>query len=73
MRAFPKPLAVVALAALAGTACRPQPAIKAPAPEFADLVLHGGKVVTVDSDLGASAFGSRESENPMPPGLWTGG
>ena len=28
MRAFPKPLAVVALAALAGTACGPQPPIK---------------------------------------------
>ena len=52
MRAFAKRSAAIVLAALAGTACGPQPATKAPAPEFADLVLRGGKVVTVDPALG---------------------
>ena len=52
MRSAPPRLAAVVLAALASTACGPQPATEAPAPEFADLVLRGGKVVTVDVDLG---------------------
>ena len=52
MRSAPPRLAAVVLAALASTACGPQPATEAPAPEFADLVLRGGKVVTVDADLG---------------------
>ena len=52
MRSAPPRLAAVVLAALASTACGPQPATEAPAPEFADLVLRGGKVVTMDPALG---------------------
>ncbi len=54
MRSAPPRLAAVVLAALASTACGPQPATEAPAPEFADLVLRGGKVVTVDPTLGTA-------------------
>ncbi|MYF51554.1 MAG: amidohydrolase family protein, partial [Gammaproteobacteria bacterium] len=52
MPAVPTRLAAVLLAAFASAACGPQPATEAPAPEFADLVLRGGKVVTVDPALG---------------------
>ena len=52
MKAFPTGLAAVLLATLASTACGPQPDTEAPAAEFADLVLRGGKVVTVDPALG---------------------
>ena len=52
MPPVPTRLAAVLLAAFASAACGPQPATEAPAPEFADLVLRGGKVVTVDSALG---------------------
>ncbi|MDE0270644.1 MAG: amidohydrolase [Gammaproteobacteria bacterium] len=40
------------MAAFASAACGPQPATEVPAPEFTDLVLRGGKVVTVDPALG---------------------
>ncbi|MYE52481.1 MAG: amidohydrolase [Gammaproteobacteria bacterium] len=52
MRSFSTRLAAVLLAAVASAACGPQPATEVPAPEFADLVLRGGKVVTVDPTLG---------------------
>ena len=52
MRPFSTRLAAVLLAAFASAACGPQPATEAPTPAFADLVLRGGKVVTVDPALG---------------------
>ncbi|MXY05168.1 MAG: amidohydrolase, partial [Gammaproteobacteria bacterium] len=52
MRQFSMRLTAVLLAAFASAACGPQPVTEAPAPEFADLVLRGGKVVTVDPALG---------------------
>ncbi|MYF09945.1 MAG: amidohydrolase [Gammaproteobacteria bacterium] len=52
MPPVPTRLAAVLLAAFASAACGPQPVTEAPAPEFADLVLRGGKVVTVDPALG---------------------
>ena len=52
MHSFPLKLATVVLMALAGAACDPQTPAEAPTPEFADMVLRGGKVVTVDPDLG---------------------
>ena len=52
MPPIPTRLAAVLLAAFASAACGPKPATEAPAPAFADLVLRGGKVVTVDPALG---------------------
>lgn len=52
MPPVPTRLAAVLLAAFASAACGPQPATEVPAPEFADLVLRSGKVVTVDPALG---------------------
>ena len=52
MPAFPTRISAVLLAVLACTACGPEPSPEAPTPEFADLVLRGGKVVTVDEALG---------------------
>ena len=52
MRSCSARLAAVLLAAATSAGCGPQPATEAPEPEFADLVLRGGKVVTVDPALG---------------------
>ena len=52
MPPVPTRLTAVLLAAFASAACGPQPATEVPAPKFADLVLRGGKVVTVDPALG---------------------
>ncbi|MDD9963887.1 MAG: amidohydrolase [Gammaproteobacteria bacterium] len=52
MPPVPTRLAAVLLAAFASAACGSQPATEVPAPEFADLVLRSGKVVTVDPALG---------------------
>lgn len=47
-------LAAIALALLASAGCGPQPETEGPAPSFADLVLRGGKVVTMDAGLGTA-------------------
>ena len=47
-------LAAIALALLASAGCGPQPETEGSAPSFADLVLRGGKVVTMDAGLGTA-------------------